>query len=105
VKNWVATAPADWANESYSITLAPATAYCTIVGANCQYSAAALKQTNPKRIQRIDQAYLAAYQGAASEQVAKAGFRLAHLLNLATHLTRALIDSGLRLSDSLLPPT
>ncbi len=83
VKNWVATAPADWANESYSITLAPATAYCTIVGANCQYSAAALKQTNPKRVQRIDQAYLAAYQGAASEQVAKAGFRLAHLLNLA----------------------
>ena len=83
MKNWVATAPADWANESYSITLAPATAYCTIVGANCQYSAAALKQTNPKRIQRIDQAYLAAYQGAASEQVAKAGFRLAHLLNLA----------------------
>ena len=83
VKAWVATAPVDWANESYRITLAPETAYCTQVGANCQYSPASLKRTNPKRVQRIDQAYLAAHQQLASEQVAKAGFRLAHLLNLA----------------------
>ncbi|MGH6696296.1 S1/P1 nuclease [Sphingopyxis sp.] len=83
VKSWVATVPADWANESYSITLAPGTSYCTSVGTKCQYSSASLTKTNPKRVQRIDQAYLASYQGAASEQVAKAGFRLAHLLNLA----------------------
>lgn len=83
VKTWVATSPADWANESYRITLAPGTFYCTTVGANCQYSASSLKKTNPKRVQRIDQAYLAAYQDDASEQVAKAGFRLAHMLNLA----------------------
>ncbi len=83
VKTWVATAPADWANESYKVTLTPGTAYCTIVSANCQYSQASLKKTNPKRVQRIDQTYLANYQATASEQVTKAGFRLAHLLNQA----------------------
>jgi len=83
VKAWVATTPADWANESYRITLASDTSYCTIMGANCQYSPASLKKTRPVRVQRIDQAYLARHQGIASEQAAKAGFRLAHLLNLA----------------------
>lgn len=83
VKAWVASTPQDWANESYQITLAPETLYCTYVGANCQYSPASLKKTNPVRVQPIDQAYLAAYQGDAAEQVTKAGFRLAHLLNLA----------------------
>lgn len=83
VRSWVASKPADWANESYAITLAPMTAYCAVVGTNCQYSSTAPKQTSPKRMQQIDQAYLAAHKDAASEQVAKAGFRLAHLLNLA----------------------
>lgn len=83
VKTWVATTPQDWAAESFEITLQPGTGYCTMVGANCQYSQASLKKTNPKRVQRIDQDYLASYQDTASEQVTKAGFRLAHLLNLA----------------------
>jgi hypothetical protein len=83
VKAWVATSPVAWANESYKITLVPGISYCARVGENCQYSPMSLERTTPNRVQRIDQAYLASYNPVASEQVAKAGFRLAHLLNLA----------------------
>jgi hypothetical protein len=48
---------------------------------------ATLPSRGPKRLQNLDQNYLAAFERLAEERVKKAGFRLAHLLNLA-------LDSG-----------
>ena len=81
----VGTDPSVWANESYQITLDPKVLYCTRVGADCQYSPAALKFATgvPKRKQTVDAAYKTAFEGVAQERVRLAGFRLAHLMNLA----------------------
>lgn len=84
-KSFVTTGPADWAAESYKITLDPNVLYCVQVGNSCQYSATmpTLPTNGPKRMQNLDQAYLAAFERVAEERVKKAGFRLGHLLNLA----------------------
>lgn len=80
---FVGTDPVLWANESYQITLDPAVLYCVKTGTACQYSATAPTKTNPKRLQPIDQAYLQAFDATAQDRIRRAGFRLAHLLNLA----------------------
>ncbi|CDX17943.1 S1/P1 Nuclease [Mesorhizobium sp. SOD10] len=84
-KSLVGTDPWEWANESYEITLSPDVLYCIKVGNACQYSAtkAAYHQGDEKRFQPISQAYLAAYEKTAQDRVKKAGFRLAHIVNLA----------------------
>jgi len=84
-KSLVQSEPWQWAAESYKITLDPAVLYCFKVGDVCQYSQtqATRPTTGPKRLQNLNQAYLAAFKGAAEDRVKKAGFRLAHLLNLA----------------------
>lgn len=83
--SFVGTDPVPWANESFQVTLDPAVLYCVKVAARCQYSAtqAVLTTAGPKRMQPIDQAYLAAFRDVAQERVRRAGFRLAHLMNLA----------------------
>lgn len=83
VKDWVASTPQEWAAESYRVTLDPETLYCTVVGPNCQYSPTSLASAQPKRRQQIDQAYLADHEDIAAKRVTQAGFRLAHMLNLA----------------------
>ena len=75
--------PTVWANESYCVTLAPGTLYCVYVGSNCQYSSSSVKKSNPIRVQPISQAYLTSNQAIAQERIKRAGFRLAHLINLA----------------------
>ena len=77
--------PWQWAAQSYAITLDPAVRYCVRVGADCAYSptAVTLARNAPKRLETIDQAYLARFDRIAQEQVRKAGFRLAHLINQA----------------------
>lgn len=77
--------PWDWAAESYEITLDPAVRYCVRNGTSCAYSTSAvtLTRTGPRRIEQIDQAYLAQFAPIAEERLRKAGFRLAHLLNQA----------------------
>lgn len=75
--------PTVWANESYRVTLAPGTLYCVYVGSNCQYSSSSVKKSNPIRVQPISQAYLTSNQAIAQERIKRAGFRLAHLINLA----------------------
>jgi len=84
-KSLVGTDPWKWANESYEITLSPDVLYCIKVGNACQYSStkAAYHQGDEKRFQSISQAYLAAYEKTAQDRVKKAGFRLAHIVNLA----------------------
>lgn len=82
-RSLVGTDPTIWANESYQVTLAPNTLYCVQVASNCQYSATSLEKSNPKRVQPISQAYLASHQAIAQDRIKRAGFRLAHLINLA----------------------
>lgn len=75
----------DWANESYAITREPGVMYCQLQNGVCRYSAdlEALPAQGAPRTQQLTQAYLAKYQGVARERVRLAGFRLAHLLNVA----------------------
>jgi hypothetical protein len=84
-KAFAGTDPWKWANESFQITIKPEVNYCTKAGSVCQYSAAvpSLPAGGPKRLQTIDQAYLAAFDRVAEDRVKRAGFRLAHLMNLA----------------------
>jgi hypothetical protein len=93
-------APWQWAAESYGITLDPAARYCTRVGPTCAYSrdAAVLLRNGTKRMEQVDQAYLAAFERKAEDQIRKAGFRLAHLLNQALDPAYAgpLLNSGQR---------
>ncbi|MBQ1500383.1 MAG: S1/P1 nuclease [Sphingomonas sp.] len=77
--------PWQWAADSYLITRAPETRYCTVQDGVCRYSpdAAVLTRNGTKREQLVDATYLARFAPVAEEQVRRAGFRLAHLLNLA----------------------
>lgn len=84
-KSYLTSEPWQWAAESFQITLEPGVLYCIKTGNKCNYSATqeALGEKAKRRIEQIDQAYLAKYAVVAEERVKKAGFRLAHLLNLA----------------------
>ncbi len=84
-KSFVVSEPWEWAAESYKITLNPDVRYCIKIGEICQYSQTMVTLPNKgsKRLQQLDQAYLADFERLAEERVKKAGFRLGHLLNLA----------------------
>ena len=82
---FVGTDPVPWANESFQMTLDPAVLYCANAGGACAYSPTqpVLTHAGPKRLQPVDQAYLQHFDLIAQERIRRAGFRLAHLLNLA----------------------
>lgn len=75
--------PWQWAQQSYQITLDPAIFYCFQDAGSCRYSStqAVLTSAGPKRLQQLDQAYLARFAPIAEERIRLAGFRLAHLIN------------------------
>lgn len=75
--------PWQWAEQSYAITIDPATLYCVRIGNACHYDAdrALLLRNAPERQQPIDAAYLARFAPTAEERIRLAGFRLAHLVN------------------------
>jgi hypothetical protein len=77
--------PWQWANESYAIAKSPEVLYCVKVGAFCQYTATQkeLPSGAEPRRERIGQSYLRAFERTAEDRVKRAGFRLAHLINLA----------------------
>ncbi|ULJ73649.1 hypothetical protein [Rhizobium gallicum] len=84
----VGTDPAVWANQSFQITIDPYVLYCIKVGDLCQYT-----DTEPKLVEgapfkrvQITQTYLEKFAPIAQERVRQAGFRLAHLINLALDL-------------------
>lgn len=81
--------PWTWANESIRITTDPAAGYCVRTGPDCRYSTLSLTKSSPKRVQLIDESYLASHEAIAQERIRLAGFRLAHLLNSA-------LDDGYR---------
>jgi len=84
-RSYVASEPWQWAAESYAITRDPGVQYCVMVGTRCQYSATQpiLHDGDAARKAVVGADYLKAYKDIAGERVAKAGFRLAHLINLA----------------------
>lgn len=82
-QSFVGTDPVPWADESYQITLDPLVLYCTKVDPACQYSLTDPTKTNPPRLQPIGQPYLQSFEGKAQDRIRRAGFRLAHLINLA----------------------
>lgn len=81
----VAGEPWQWAQESFAIALDPATRYCLAATELCRYSETAerYRRNSTKRMEQLDQAYLARYDRVVEDRVRFAGFRLAHLLNQA----------------------
>jgi hypothetical protein len=73
---WIASAPRDWANESFAIAEATSTMYCTMHGPSCDMTNSALN---------IDDQYLAENEPVVKQQLQKAGVRLARLLDTAFH--------------------
>ena len=66
------SSPTDWANESFAVSERPTTRYCHFVGSFCEPDVSPL---------RIDRAYVEANAPVIREQLAKAGIRLARLLD------------------------
>lgn len=77
--------PRQWAQESFDVTLDPASLYCVRAPDGCRYSddALMLAPRGPRRTQAVDQDYLALFSPVAEQRVRLAGFRLAHLVNAA----------------------
>jgi len=75
-EEWTTTNPKDWANESFAIAEAATTKYCMPTGSSCDL---------PPGSVAINVAYVSANTPILREQLAKAGVRLAHLLETALH--------------------
>lgn len=82
-RNWVRSAPWQWAGESYKITVAPATGYCIRRSGYCRYSedAALFAEGVTQRIQKVDEAYLDRSRPIVETRLKRAGIRLADALN------------------------
>jgi hypothetical protein len=71
---WIASVPRDWANESFAITKAPRTMYCTMQGPSCDTAGNTVN---------ITEQYLDTNGPVVKQQLQKAGVRLARLLDTA----------------------
>jgi hypothetical protein len=82
---WVATAPIDWANESFTITIAPGTGYCVETNGLCEYQPGNVEfdTGEPEKTVVIDAAYVAAAAPIIRDRLKRAGVRLAQLLDQA----------------------
>lgn len=81
----VAAEPSEWANESFKITTNADVKYCVFKNENCQHSDQEI-EFETKGLQRqlnMDQSYLSNFERIAEDRARLAGFRLAHILNLA----------------------
>jgi hypothetical protein len=72
-EQWAAADPRDWANESFALAEAAKVHYCDRHGASCDLP-------SPPRVE-IDAAYVTGNVATVREQLAKAGVRLAKLLD------------------------
>src|SRR5262249_45708744 len=72
-EQWAAADPRDWANESFALAEAVQVHYCVRRGSSCDLP-------SPARVE-IDDAYVNANVTIVREQLAKAGVRLAKLLD------------------------
>jgi S1/P1 Nuclease len=82
---WLASGPVDWANESFAIARKPQIGYCVMAGDTCQYAAdnREFDEGEPQRVVAVDDGYLDRHAAIARDRIAKAGVRLAGLLNQA----------------------
>jgi S1/P1 Nuclease len=82
-RNWVRSQPWQWAGESYKVTLAGPTGYCTRKAGACWYSAAKrdFASGDQQRTQLVDDAYLDRAKPIVEARLRRAGIRLAHALN------------------------
>ncbi len=71
---WNASAPRDWANESFAIAETARTRYCVMNGSSCDMTSGTLN---------ISAQYLDANEQVVKEQLQEAGVRLARLLDTA----------------------
>jgi len=84
-ERWRFDAPVTWANESYQITIAPTTEYCTQQQGACWYSADNLMIDNGERKRELvaSERYLTAHKETVELRLKQAGVRLAALLDSA----------------------
>lgn len=82
-KQWTKTPIAEWANESYQITISSVANYCVENNGTCRYSAdnEELDQGEARKTVTVDEAYLAANGPKIESQLRKAGIRLGRLLD------------------------
>lgn len=80
---WQNDSPVEWANESYQVTIAPATNYCVQQQGACWYSSEnmMLNRGEPWREIAITDDYLKMQGAIVSRRLQQAGIRLAKLLN------------------------
>lgn len=83
--DWLESDVVDWADESFTISLAPETDYCVRVGHTCRYEADNVEfdQGETEKMVIIDDAYLDMQAHVVRERIAMAGVRLAGLINRA----------------------
>lgn len=82
---WRHDSPIEWANESFQVTIAPATGYCVWQQGACWYSAdnMLLSGGEQRRLQTISRAYLRRHAETVERRLQQAGVRLAEVLNRA----------------------
>lgn len=80
---WLSSAPWQWSAESYAVTIAPATDYCTMASGGCQYSAAAMAFGGQRETVTVDKPYIDGAMPIIQRRITQAGIRLAHIINLA----------------------
>lgn len=80
---WRHDAVVEWANESFQITIAPATEYCVRQQGACWYSSdnMLLDEGEVRREQKISNSYLRRQRPVVELRLQQAGVRLASLLN------------------------
>ena len=80
---WIYDSPVEWANESFQITIAPATGYCVQKQGACWYSSdnMMLDRGEEWRSFVITEHYLQQHSATIALRLQQAGVRLARLLN------------------------
>jgi hypothetical protein len=78
--SWAATAPADWAEESYAITISPDVRYCRMETAN---GTAVCAPDHPSSGRTLKSAYQNEFAGDVETRLQKAGVRLAAFISAA----------------------
>lgn len=85
---WRFDSPVEWANESYQITISPATEYCTQQQGACWYSADNMMIDKGERQREllVSERYLTTHKETIEQRLQQAGVRLAALLDAALEL-------------------
>jgi hypothetical protein len=88
---WLASSSADWANESFAIATSQGVGYCVRTDRGCwnDRDHDRLEPGQPEKTVLVDQAYIEANGPIVSDRLARAGVRLAGLLNKTLAAQRA----------------